>query len=196
MSTKKISKTMIVIIVVAVLAISSIAAYVALSGTDGSGDNTENGKTTENGNTEPESSEPENSETTGADVEGASSMHFKVTIDPAEAESINYEYTVKNAGTTSLMMRIEMESAGEEVIYIINGVQETVWLYSGGEWVEFSELYQSYWETWSTAWQGYQTNLVDWTGEGDWSYTASDGSSVRIYDISVNPSLADSLFEP
>ena len=129
------------------------------------------------------------------DVGSASSMQFKVSIDSADSESVEYEYMIKNAGTSNLMMRIEMKSAVEEFIYIINGAQEKVWMSSDGEWIEFSELFPTYWETWNTAWQGYQTSLLDWTGYGEWSYTTPDGDSVRIYDINVNPSLSDSLFQ-
>lgn len=208
-------KILIAVIIVAILAVSSIAAYVVLSGDDGSKDSEDNGGTTEPTETEPteteptetepteteptesepETSEPENGGTE-VDVGGASSLQYKVSVDPANEESIDYEWMVKNVGTENFMMRIEMESAGEEFIYIINGAQEKVWVCSDGEWMEFSEeLYQTYWQTWNTAWQGYHTNLLDWTGYGDWSYTTPDGSSVRIYDINVNPSLSDSLFQ-
>jgi hypothetical protein len=171
-------KILIVVIIVAILIVSSIAAIVVLSGNGGTNDNGSG----DGGGTE-------------ATVESASSFQFKVSLDPAESDSITYEYSLKNAGTSNLMMRIEMESAGVEYIYIINGAQEKVWTCSNGEWMEFSELYQTYWETWTTAWEGYRTNLLDWTGYGDWSYTTQNGDSVRIYDISINPSLSDSLFQ-
>ena len=187
-------KILIAIIIVAILAVSSIAAYVVLSGNGGSDGSEDNGGTTENGGTE-NGGTTENGGGTEVDVGGASSMQFKVSVDPADEESVEYEYMIKNAGTSSLMMRVEMKSADEEFIYIINGAQETVWICSDGEWMEFSELYQTYWEMWNTAWQGYHTSLLDWTGYGDWSYTTPDGDSVRIYDIHVNPSLSDSLFQ-
>ena len=47
---------------------------------------------------------------------------------------------------------------------------------------------------WNSLYQGYVTNLSTWTG-GDWTYTA-EGATVRIYDISVNPSIPDSVFQP
>jgi hypothetical protein len=219
-------KILIVVIIVAILAVSSIAAYVALSGDDGSNGSTDNGATeteptetepteteptetepteteptetepteTEPTETEPETSESENGGGTEVDVGSASSLQFKVSVDPADSESVESEWMIKNAGTSSLMMRIDMESAGEEFIYIINGAQEKVWICSDGEWMELSSMYQSYWDTWSTTWEGYRTSLIDWTGYGEWSYTTPDGDSVRIYDINVNPSLSDSLFQ-
>jgi hypothetical protein len=170
MDNKGISKIILVVIIVAVLAVSSIGVYLAMSG-DGGGDGAD------------------------VDIEGASSLSFKVSVNPVGEESVEYSYMVKNAGTSSLMMRIEMESAEEDFIYIINGAQEKVWIYSDEEWMDFSNMYPTYWETWNSAWLGYRTNLLDWTGYGDWSYTTPEGDSVRIYDIDVNPSLSDSLFQ-
>lgn len=200
MNKKGLSKIIIVVIIVAILTISSIVAYVALSGNDNT--NTDNSDTTDNGNTdnggivdeETDDNEPADNGSTEIDVEGASSMHFKVSVEPADSDSIDYEYMIKNAGTSNVMMRIEMQSAEEEIIYIINGVQEKVWLHTNGEWMELSDLYQSYWDTWSTTWEGYKTSLLDWNGYGDWTYT-SQGNTVRIYDITIDPSLSDSLFQ-
>ena len=163
------SKIVIVVIMVAVLVVASIAIYLAMSG----------GATYD---------------WTTVDIEGASSLQFKVSVDPTDEESVDYTYSVKNAGTSSLMMRIEMQSAGESFIYIINGAQEKAWMYSGNEWVDFSNMYQTYWETWNQAWLGYHDSLIDWTGVGDWTYSTPNGDSVRIYDITVNPSLPDSMF--
>ena len=193
MDKKGMSKIVIVVIIVAILAVSSIAVYLAMSGgtdegVNGDGDTTD---TTDNGGT---TDTTDNGGTT-VDVGGASSLQFKVNVDPADAESMEYTYMVKNAGTSSLMMRIEMQSADESFIYIINGAQEKVWIYSGDEWIDFSDAYPTYWDTWNSAWQGYQSSLLDWTGAGDWTYTTPNGDTVRIHDISINPSLADSLFE-
>jgi hypothetical protein len=192
MNKKGISRMILLIIIVAIVVVSSIAVYLAMSGGDGS-----NGGTTDNGdNNAPTNGNgtPDNG-STEVSVAGASSLQFKVSFNPADSESVEYTYMVKNAETENLMMRIEMKSGSEEFIYIINGVQENVWVYSDGEWMDFSNLYPSYWETWNSAWEGYRTNLLDWTGYGDWSYSTPNGDSVRIYDITINPSLSDSLFE-
>jgi hypothetical protein len=197
MEKKRMSKTVIVVIIVAILAVSSIAVYLAMSGgtSDGTAtDTTNNGGTTDttNGGT----TDTGNQDTgTTVDVAGASSLQFKVSVKPADAESMDYTYSVKNAGTSSLMMRIEMQSADGSFIYIINGAQEKVWIYSGDEWIDFSDAYPTYWETWNAAMQDYQNTLIGWTGAGDWTYTTPNGDSVRIYDITINPSLPDSLFQ-
>ena len=157
-------------------------------------DTTNNGETTDTTNDGGTTDTTNNGGTT-VDVIGASSLQFKVTMDPAAVDSIDYTYSVKNAGTSSLMMRIEMQSAGESFIYIINGAQEKVWMYSGDQWMDFSEMYPTYWETWNSAWQGYHDSLLDWTGVGDWTYTTPNGDTVRIHNITINPSLSDSLFQ-
>jgi hypothetical protein len=118
-----------------------------------------------------------------------------VNVDPADSESVDYTYMIKNIETSGLMMRIEMEMSDENFIYIINGVQEKVWIYSGTGWMDFSDAYTSYWDTWESTWEGYRTNLLEWQGVGDWTYTTPNGDSVRIYEITVNPSLPDSLFQ-
>ena len=197
MDKKGMPKNIIVLIIVVILAVSAIAVYLAMSGgpSDGAAtDTTNNGGTTDTTNDGGTTDTTNNGGTT-VDVSGASSLQFKVTVDPADAESMDYTYSVKNAGTSSLMMRIEMQSAGESFIYIINGAQEKVWIYSGDEWIDFSQAYPDYWETWNAAMQDYQNTLIDWTGAGDWTYTTPNGDTVRIHNITINPSLADSLFE-
>lgn len=186
MGQKGVLKLVIVVIIVVVVLVVGVAAYLALSGGGGGGD-TSNG-TTHGGNG--------NGGTT-VDVAGASNLRFSVSVTQAGTEQDVYTYRVKNAGTSSVMMRIDMATAtGEDYIYIINGAQQKVWTYSDGEWMDLSVAYQSYWDTWNSAWEGYRNNLADWTGLGDWSYTAPNGDSVRIYNIDVNPTLADSLFQP
>ncbi len=194
LNKKGISRIILAVIVVAILAVSSIAVYLAMNGEEDNGDNNNEG-IIENEDAGTVEHATEDVEGTEANVEGASSLQFKVNVNPADSESIEYTYMIKNSGTSNLMMRIEMESIEEDFIYIINGAQEKVWIYSDGEWMDFSELYPTYWETWNSAWQGYRTNLLDWTGYGDWSYTTPNGDSVRIYDITINPSLSDTLFQ-
>jgi hypothetical protein len=197
MDQKGISKIVVVGIIVVILVVSAVGVYWAMTGdgddngNNGDGNDTTNGDTT-NGETE----NGDNGDTVDQenDVAGANSVQFKVSVDPVDTESVDYTYMIKNANTSNMMMRVEMETEGEEMIYILNRPQQKVWVYSGGQWMDFSNTYQTYWDTWNSAWEGYRTNLLDWTG-GDWTYTTPDGDSVRIYNIDINPSLADSLFE-
>lgn len=200
MDQKGISKIVIVGIIVAILVVSAIGVYWAMSGDGDDSENGDGGIDTTNGETENGGNggtvDNGNGEDGEADVgvEGANSLRFKVTVDPVDSESVEYTYMIKNAETSNMMMRVEMESAGEEFVYILNRPQQKVWVYSAGQWMDFSNTYQTYWDTWNSAWEGYRTNLLDWTG-GDWAYTTPNGDSVRIYDIDIDPSLADSLFQ-
>jgi hypothetical protein len=106
----------------------------------------------------------------------------------------SYTYYGKNAGTQNFMMRIDFtDSSGSESIYIVNGQLQKSWSYSDGEWTDLSAAYTLQYSIWNPLWQGYVNSLAAWTGLGDYTYSAG-GTSVRIYGISVNPTLADSLF--
>jgi hypothetical protein len=200
MNQKGISKLVLVVILVVVLVVVGVAAYWAM-GTGGDGDGEDggvvNGGVVDTGGDGGGAENGGNGGGTTVDAAGASSLQFKVSVTPAGMDSEGYTYMIKNAGTSSLMMRIEMElSSGEDMAYIINGAEQKSWVYSDGEWVDLSTAFQTYWDKWNSAWEGYRTSLVDWTGVGDWSYTSPNGDVIRIYDIAVNPSLADSLFQP
>jgi len=100
----------------------------------------------------------------------------------------------KNIGESNLKIRIEISSGGVELVYVVNGEQQKAWSYMDGQWTESSD-FSAEWDAWSSTLTGYKESLADWTGTGEWTYT-QDGTTVRIYDITVNPTLADSLFEP
>jgi hypothetical protein len=130
---------------------------------------------------------------TPSGVEGASSLQFTVDVTGGSAAG-TYKYMAKNIGTSSMMIRVEI-TAGN-MVYIVNGAQQKAWAYQNGAWTDLSSTFSDQWSAWNSTWTGYKESLLDWTGTGDWTYTNPDGSSVRIYGISVNPSLADSLFQP
>ena len=195
MNQKGISKPIIAVIIIVVVIVVGVAAYWALTsggggnGTgDGNGGGGNGGDITGNGG--------DGNGGTTVDVAGASSLQFSVSFTEAVVGTDVSTYRVKNAGTSNVMMRIDTALAtGEDYIYIINGAQQKVWIYGDGEWTDLSVAYDTYWNAWSTTWEGYRTSLDDWTGLGDWSYTEG-GATIRIYDINVNPSLSDSLFQP
>ena len=175
MNKKGISTLVIAVIVVVVIAVVGVGVYVAMSGTGGNGGATPT----------PTATAP--------DVGGASSLQFSVEVTSEDTVYTN-TYMAKNIGTSDMMMRIEMSSTDGDIIYIVNGAEQKVWMGMGGEWTDMSSSFSDEWDSWSTTVSGYQDELVDWTGTGEWTYT-EDGTTVRIYDISVNPTLEDSLFQ-
>ena len=125
-------------------------------------------------------------------VAGASSLQYSVSLsaDTLSALRGTYTYYGKNVGTSSFMLRIEFtDLSNAQSIIILNGTQQKSWEYSGGKWSEIS-AYGTYYNVW----QGYVANLASWNGVGDYSFTVGH-ATVRIYDISINPVLADSLFQ-
>jgi FlaG/FlaF family flagellin (archaellin) len=132
---------------------------------------------------------------TGASVTGASSLQYTVDITGGSSAG-TYKYMAKNIGTSSMMIRAEITSSSGSFVYIVNGAQQKAWAYQNGAWTDLSSSFSTQWSSWNSTWTGYKGALVNWSGSGDWTYTNPDGSSVRIHDISVNPSLADSLFSP
>ena len=128
-------------------------------------------------------------------VENASSLQFSVSIT-REGETYETMYWAKYIGTSDLMIRVEIPDTSGDLIYIVNGANQTAWASEAGEWTDLSDTFSDQSDMWSLTADGYKDELSTWT-EGDWTYTdPTDGSEVRVYDIDVNPSLADSLFAP
>jgi len=163
----------IVVIAVVIVAVIGVAAYWML-GTGGTG-------------------EPEPTPTaTPTGIEGASSLEFTIEITGGDAAG-TYNYKAKNLGTDDIMIRIDIPMEGMQLGYIVNGVQDKAWANEGSGWV-LSDSFSDQLDLWKATWDGYTTNLATWTS-GDWTYTDTDGSTVTITDITVNPTLEDSLFE-
>jgi hypothetical protein len=160
----------IVVVVVVAIAVVAVGAYWVLNSDNG--DN--NGVT---------------------NVDDASSLQFAVSI-VREGEDFETTYSAKNIGTSDLMMRIEIATIEGDIIYIVNGAQQKAWANIAGEWMDLSDTFLNEWDMWNLTLDDYADNLSSWTGVGDWTYNDTDGSAVTIHDITVDPSLADSLFEP
>ncbi len=161
------------IVIVAVLAVSvvAVAAYFTLSNTNG----------TNNENT--------------TNIEGANSLQFSVNIiEDGESEG-TFTYSAKNMNSPNLMLRVEIITTEGDIIYIINGVKQEAWGNIFGIWADLSDEFSSEWDSWNLTMDGYAESLLGWSGEGDWTFM-EDGATITVYDISVNPLLADSLFEP
>jgi hypothetical protein len=168
-------KTMaIVVIAVIIVAVIGVAAYWMLS-SEGTG--------------EPEPT-PSPSPT---GIEGATSLQFTVEITGGETAG-TYNFKAKNIGTDDMMIRIDIPMEGMELAYIVNGAQQKAWANEGSGWVDLSASFSDQWDSWKTTWDGYTDELATWTS-GDWTYTDANGVTVTITNMTVNPTLEDSLFE-
>jgi hypothetical protein len=129
-------------------------------------------------------------------IAGARSLQFSVTITDNETTLGDYTYMAKNVGTSNMTIRIETTNTqNQSVIYIVDGAQKKAWYYSNGQWRDLSDAFNTQWTMWSLRLMEYTDNLEGWTS-GDWTYINTNEEMVRVYNIVVNPSLADSLFQP
>jgi hypothetical protein len=168
MNKKGVSWVIIGIVIVAVVVIG-VVAYWALTNTGG-----EEGPTPTPG------------------IEDATSLQFDVATS-----EVDTTFQVKNLGTSEILLRVgETYTDGSEFTYIMNQTGQTVWALVYGEWVDDSENWASYWtDMYYPNLNGYITSLADWSGTGDFEIQAG-GETQTISNIVVNPTLADSLFQP
>lgn len=133
--------------------------------------------------------------TQSVSVANATSLEFMANVTTQGSIVVTHACYGKNIGTPNLMIRIDI--LGGEAgnwSYILDTGQEKSWnstnygAYASGN-------YTADWAFWGTVWTGFVTNLKNWSGTGDYSYTSSNGNPVTIYNIKVNPKLPDSLFQ-
>ena len=161
----------IVAIIVIAVVVGGIAAYYVLTSGEGG--------------------EPEATPTPSPDVADATSISFDVAL----AEETD-KFTAKNLGTSDVLLRVDQTDAdGNTFIYLMNQTGEEAWANFGGEWMDVSATFEDdYWNSpliGNTALESYIDALADWSGTGDY-----EGDGFVISNISLNPELADSIFQP
>ena len=181
MNKKAVSMVLVAIVVIVVVVVVGVGAYWALTNTGG-----------EEG--------PTPTPTPTSSVEDATSLGFKVnaTID---GNNELYAFTAKKLGTSDILLRVdEIDADGNVFIYVYNQTAESLWIQYAGEWTDSSATFADYWNgdlsgiIGYTAFNTYKTQLAaNWSGSGDYDYD-SGGNTYHIYDIDVNPTVADSLF--
>lgn len=131
----------------------------------------------------------------GGGIAGATSLSYTVDATVEGAGTTTMTCKMKDIGSSSMKILIEGTAMGQDFTYIINGALREMWICSDGQWVDMSEMFESQWDQWTGTLEGYEAQLSGWTGGEDWTYTdPATGTSVRIYNIEVNPILDDSLF--
>ncbi len=63
----------------------------------------------------------------GGGITGSKNLSFDV---PAAGDSVSYK--VKDIGSTSMKLRVSMTVSGYDMIYIMDGAAQTVWVYTAG----------------------------------------------------------------
>jgi hypothetical protein len=193
-TSKRSRKTLIAVIVIILIVALAVGVYLATRGTSTNPSTTPTPTPSSGATPTPTAT----SSGTGANVAGASSLQFTETItNSSGAVQGTYTYSAKNIGTSNMMIRIEISNvpSSDNMVFIVNGALQQAWLETGGQWTDMSSAFTSNWNSWKSTFVGVQNNLTSWTGAGDYTYADPQGDSVRISNISVNPSLADSLFQ-
>jgi len=190
---KKSSRKTLIVAVVIILIVALVAGvYFATRGNSGT-----NSSATPTPTSSSSATPNPSTSGTGSNVAGASSLQFTASVTNSSGElQETSTYYAKDIGTSNIMLRMELtDSSGNNFVYIVNGAQQKAWMESGGQWIDISASYTSQLSSLNKSFTLFQTNLAGWTGVGDWTYTSSGGTA-RVYNISVNPSLSDSLFTP
>jgi hypothetical protein len=183
-----ISTMLIVAVVVVILVVAvAVGAFALLSQPAAPSDNP---TPTPSGTSDPSAT----SSTETPDIAGASSLKYSVSVAENGVVQASYTFWGKNAGRDDFAMRIEYSDTEGSGIYIFNAGTKEAWTNAGdGEWIDMSSYFDMQYDIWKQSWSGYISSLASWNGMGDYSYTV-EGFTYRIYDISVNPTLEDSLF--
>jgi len=179
MNQKGIAPLAIVAIVVVAAVVVGVAVLVATRGEGGApgGEGGEGGE--------------------GGGVGTANSLDYKVDMTGPEIGTITSRFRVRNIGTANMDMRVDMTAAGMTMSYILSGSQHEGWVKPNGGWVSFSSFgldFDEQWNQQSGAFEQYTDYLANWTS-GEWSGTFG-GYTYRIYEVRVNPSLGDDVFQP
>jgi hypothetical protein len=140
-------------------------------------------------------------------VAKATSLQFTITFTNSTGTELNrYVLQGKNLGNANLMTRIDWtyrDANGNphELITIDNRIQQKSWTSTNSAgaptWVLVpADEYAKSQTSENFAWQSNVYYLENyWNGVTDVSVFAN-GSTIRIFNISVNPVLPDSLFQP
>jgi hypothetical protein len=132
------------------------------------------------------------------------------TVKVADATSLQYDVDVtyqgtttlskfagKNLGTSNMILRIDLSGSNQDnFTNVVNSADQTAWRSTNGNWADVSATYDTIMAIGcGEQWRNNVNALANWTGTGDSTYTDSTGTSYRIYNVVINPTLADSLFQ-
>jgi hypothetical protein len=178
MNKKGISALVVVAIVVIAVVVVGVVAYYALSS---GGDNGGGG----------------NGGETVITIQNATSLSYDADVT-SQGSTITYEWAGRNIGSDTLEIRVDL-LGGESgnYSYILNAGDQTAWAGVNDEWTDVSSDFANQWAAWGATWtENLDALQADWSGTGDFQYTASNGDEITIHNIALNPELADSLFQP
>lgn len=127
-------------------------------------------------------------------ISNATSLTY--TVNSSASAGAVTKLSGKNLNTVDMVVRVDIEVAGDTYSYLLNATAQSYWANDTGTWVQ--GVFQTGWNDWNTnQWQVYVGNTPGWmAGDPDITFTDSTGASIVVYDIQINPTLDDSLFAP
>jgi hypothetical protein len=135
-------------------------------------------------------------------VANATSLQYNAEVSYSGQFAASNSWAAKNVGTTDMVLRLDITGgASGNYSYILNGKDHTAWMAVNGTWTDVSSDFTNQWNTWVGPGKRWTSDLdalaTNWSGIGEYTYTNSvSGTTMRIYNIAINPTLADSLFTP
>ena len=135
-------------------------------------------------------------QTTAVNIAAATSLQFTVN-DTSQGTTTPYQFAGTNMGTANLAIRVDLPSCnpgGANYTYVFNSGTQSAWnKTSDAAWM--TDNFNNAWPLWDNMWSGYVSKLDSWNSTATYSYTASNGDSIIIFDIHVNPTLPSSTFQ-
>ena len=129
-------------------------------------------------------------------VAKATSLQFAVNATSA-GTTTTLNFAGENIGTSNLIVRIDYPAYNMSFILNYGTQKASSSLNSGTTWT--SDVWATDLSSWGARRTGEVTALGNWNGKGTtYTYTSTSAgvtSSITIYNISVNPKLAASLFQ-
>ncbi len=123
-----------------------------------------------------------------ATVVGASTVQFSVN-ETTNGAIVTYNFACKNFNTSTEVIRVDIPSSTGNYSYIINAGEQKSWSNTAGTWVKDSTFDSSF----ATAFTNYTHKLATAGNTNDLTYTTDTGS-ITIYCVTVNQSIAASVF--
>jgi hypothetical protein len=137
-----------------------------------------------------------NKQTTAVNIVDASSLQFTVN-DTSQGTTTPYQFTGINIGKANLTIRVDLPSCnpgGANYTYVFNAGTQSAWnKTSDAAWM--TDNFNNAWPLWGNMWSGYLSKLDAWNSTATYSYTASNGDAIIIFDIRVNPTIPNSTFQ-
>jgi hypothetical protein len=171
---KKMMYALVSIVVIIVAVVASTGAYVLMNNNGAGGSGVKNTYT----------------------VTNATSLQYDVNVTYQGTTTLS-EFAGKNLGTSNIMLRIDMSGVNQDnYTTVVNGTDQTAWRATNGNWTDVSSTYNTIWAIGcGKQWNNNVNALANWNGTGECTYTDSVGTSYKIYNVVINPTLDDSLFQ-